>query len=154
METGNLHYRKMHESDAGLIHAFTMVDSLWKSIEMGNLTAEQYMNKYLDGEWRVWQQHNSEVAITYHLEFAPSNNKPWIGTVIINPNERRQGLGISVIQYLKEELREKGHKAIFVGVPVEADMWIQFLSDCYFEQFKVEKDEKNQMFLIMVSPLQ
>ncbi|MGI8385641.1 GNAT family N-acetyltransferase [Robertmurraya sp. P23] len=154
METGNIHYRKMLESDGALLHAFTKFDSLWKSIEMEHLTAKEYMNKYLYGEWRVWQKDERDVAITYHLEFAPSNNKPWIGTVIINPNVRRQGLGIRVIQHLKEELREKGHKAIFAGVPVETDMWIRFLSDCYFEQFKVEKDEQNQMFLIMVSPLQ
>ncbi|AYA75268.1 GNAT family N-acetyltransferase [Bacillus sp. Y1] len=154
METGNIHYRIMLESDATLLHAFTKFDSLWKSIEIEQLTAIEYMNKYLNGEWRVWQQDERDVAITYHLEFAPSNNKPWIGTVIINPNERRQGLGIRIIQHLKEELREKRHKAIFAGIPVEADMWIQFLSDCYFDQFKVEKDEQNQMFLIMVSPLQ
>ncbi len=153
MGTGNIHYRNMLESDTALLHEFTKFDSLWKLIEMKHLTVNEYMNKYIQGEWRVWQQDDTDVAITYHLEFAPSNNKPWIGTVIINPNKRRQGLGISVIQHLKEELREKGHKAIFAGVSVEADWWIQFLSDCYFEQFKVEKDEQNQMFLIMVSPL-
>lgn len=153
METGNLHFRKMLESDAALINAFTTFDSLWVSIEMEHLSAKEYMDNYRNGEWRVWHQDEREVAITYHLEYAPSNNKPWIGTIIIDPNERRQGLGISVMQHLKEELRDKGHKAIFAGVPVEAEMWIQFLSDCYFEQFKVEKDEQNQMFLIMVSPL-
>ncbi|MCM3600342.1 GNAT family N-acetyltransferase [Robertmurraya korlensis] len=154
MENGNILYRKMLESDETLLQTFTKFDYLWKSIELKHLKANEYMKQYLTGEWRVWQQDERDVAITYHLEFAPSNNKPWIGTVIINPNKRRQGLGISVIQHLKEELREKGHKAIFAGLPVEADMWIQFLSDCYFEQFKVEKDEQNQMFLIMVSPLQ
>lgn len=155
MATGNLQYRKMIESDVSLIKAFTTFDSLWKSIEMDALTAKEYINKYVLGEWRVWQQQNNkDVAITYHLDHAPSNNKPWLGTVIINPNERRQGLGTQVVKHLKKELREKGHKAIFAGVPVEADIWIQFMSDCYFEQFKIEKDDQNQMFLIMVSPLQ
>jgi len=154
MATGNLQYRKMVESDVSLIKAFTTFDSLWKSIEMDALTAKEYINKYVLGEWRVWQQNNKDVAITYHLDHAPSNNKPWLGTVIINPNERRQGLGTQVVKHLKKELREKGHKAIFAGVPVEADIWIQFMSDCYFEQFKIEKDDQNQMFLIMVSPLQ
>ncbi len=154
MATGNLQYRKMIESDVSLIKAFTTFDSLWKSIEMDALTAKEYINKYVLGEWRVWQQNNKDVAITYHLDHAPSNNKPWLGTVIINPNERRQGLGTQVVKHLKKELREKGHKAIFAGVPVEADIWIQFMSDCYFEQFKIEKDDQNQMFLIMVSPLQ
>ncbi|MEK3989414.1 GNAT family N-acetyltransferase [Robertmurraya sp. FSL R5-0851] len=154
MATGNLQYRKMIESDVSLLKAFTTFDSLWKSIEMDALTAKEYINKYILGEWRVWQQNNKDVAITYHLDHAPSNNKPWLGTVIINPNERRQGLGTQVVKHLKKELREKGHKAIFAGVPVEADIWIQFMSDCYFEQFKIEKDDQNQMFLIMVSPLQ
>lgn len=154
MATGNLQYRKMIESDVSLIKAFTTFDSLWKSIEMDALTAKEYINKYVLGEWRVWQQNNKDVAITYHLDHAPSNNKPWLGTVIINPNDRRQGLGTQVVKHLKKELREKGHKAIFAGVPVEADIWIQFMSDCYFEQFKIEKDDQNQMFLIMVSPLQ
>ncbi|SHT03528.1 Acetyltransferase (GNAT) family [Mycobacteroides abscessus subsp. abscessus] len=154
MATGNLQYRKMVESDVSLIKAFTTFDSLWKSIEMDALTAKEYINKYVLGEWRVWQQNNKDVAITYHLDHAPSNNKPWLGTVIINPNDRRQGFGTQVVKQLKKELREKGHKAIFAGVPVEADIWIQFMSDCYFEQFKIEKDDQNQMFLIMVSPLQ
>ncbi|MFC0475231.1 GNAT family N-acetyltransferase [Robertmurraya beringensis] len=154
MATGNLQYRKMIESDVSLIKAFTTFDSLWKSIEMDALTAKEYINKYVLGEWRVWQQNNKDVAITYHLDHAPSNNKPWLGTVIINPNDRRQGFGTQVVKQLKKELREKGHKAIFAGVPVEADIWIQFMSDCYFEQFKIEKDDQNQMFLIMVSPLQ
>lgn len=154
MEIGNIRYRKMRESDAALINHFTQFDALWRSLEINQLTSKEYMQKYNEGEWRIWQQDDVDVAITYHLSYAPSNNKPWIGTVIIQPNKRRQGLGTRVVQKLKEELREKGHKAIFAGVPADADIWIQFLSDCYFEQFKVEKDEENHNFLIMVSPLQ
>jgi GNAT superfamily N-acetyltransferase len=154
MENGNIQYRKMRESDSTLINYFTQFDTLWRSLEMNQLTTKEYIQKYNEGEWRIWEQDESDVAITYHLENAPSNNKPWIGTIIVQPNERRQGLGIRVVQQLKEELQEKGHKAIFAGVPVDAHIWIRFLSDCYFEQFKIEKDEQNQMFLIMVSPLQ
>ncbi|WP_066059923.1 GNAT family N-acetyltransferase [Robertmurraya korlensis] len=153
MENGNIQYRKMRESDSTLINYFTQFDTLWRSLEMNQLTTKEYIQKYNEGEWRIWEQDESDVAITYHLENAPSNTKPWIGTIIVQPNERRQGLGIRVVQQLKEELQEKGHKAIFAGVPVDAHIWIQFLSDCYFEQFKIEKDEQNQMFLIMVSPL-
>lgn len=154
METGNIQYRILHDKDAILIKRFTELDSYWISAEMPQMSEIEYLNKYDDGEWRVWQQDERDVAITYHVEVAPSNHKPWIGTVIVNPNARRQGLGINIVQQLKQELQKKGHKAIFAGVPVEAPVWIQFLSDCYFEQFKVEKDEQNQMYVIMVSPLQ
>jgi GNAT superfamily N-acetyltransferase len=154
METGNFPFRMLHDNDAILIKRFTEHDSYWTSVEMKQMSENEYMKKYDEGEWRVWQLEERDVAITYHLEVAPSNQKPWIGTIIVNPNHRRQGIGVGIIQQLKKELQKKGHKAIFAGVPVEAPVWIQFLSDCYFEQFKVEKDEQNQMYIIMVSPLQ
>lgn len=154
METGNFQFRLIQDHEAILIKRFTEHDSYWLTVEMQVMSETEFMKRYTEGEWRVWQLDERDVAITYHLEVAPSNQKPWIGTVIVNPNDRRQGLGMAIVQELKHELKKRGHKAIFAGVPVEAPVWIQFLSDCYFEQFKVEKDEQNQMYVIMVSPLQ
>jgi GNAT superfamily N-acetyltransferase len=153
METGNFQFRRFHDNEA-ILKRFTEHDSYWTSVEMQQMSEIEYRKKYVDGEWRIWQLEERDVAITYHLEVSPSNQKPWIGTVIVSPKDRRQGLGMAIVQQLKQELKQRGHKAIFAGVPVEASVWIQFLSDCYFEQFKVEKDEQNQMYIIMVSPLQ
>ena len=154
METGNFQSRIIEDHEAIFIKRFTEQDSYWLSVEMQQMSENEYRNMYVEGEWRIWQLEERDIAVTYHVEKALSNQKPWIGTVIVHPNDRRQGVGMAVVQHLKQELKQKGHKAIFAGVPVEASVWIQFLSDCYFEQFKVEKDEQGQMYLIMVSPLQ
>ncbi|WP_235991711.1 hypothetical protein [Metabacillus schmidteae] len=51
-------------------------------------------------------------------------------------------------------MSRKGHKALFAGCPIERDSWLQFLGNCGFEQFKVEKDEVTQKeYMIFVLPL-
>nr|WP_272495819.1 GNAT family N-acetyltransferase [Bacillus pinisoli] len=109
------------------------------------------MDKYQDGDWLVWYKNKARVAITYHVEHAPSNNRPWIGTVLVSPSERRLGIGKKVVEQLRGELSERGHKAVYAAVPVERNQWIQFLASCGFEQFKLEK-ENDKMYLVFVLP--
>ncbi|RLQ95896.1 GNAT family N-acetyltransferase [Falsibacillus albus] len=128
----------------------------WKTIEMKNESVLTYTKRHeeMPGKWLTWfePRRTEPVAITYHMETAPSNGKPWLGTLIVKPSRRMEGVGEEVITILGEELKANGHKAIFAGVPIEQYTWVDFLSRCGFEQFKVESEEKQQ-FLILVKSL-
>jgi GNAT superfamily N-acetyltransferase len=127
----------------------------WRKNELKDSELGPYMEQYdhITGEWRIWEREGSgPAAISYHLESAPSNQKAWIGTVLVKASERRKGIGYTIINELASELKGKGHGAIFAGVPIEEYEWSNFLSDCGFEQFKSE--EKNgETFLVMVRPI-
>lgn len=126
----------------------------WRSNELRGMGLSSYMSQYeeLEGEWRVWEKDGRQVAVSFHLESAPSNEKPWLGTLLVKPSERRKGIAHHIIRRLGAELSEKGNKAFFSGVPIDEFEWINFLSDCGFEQLKSEEND-GETFLVMVLPL-
>ncbi|WP_326848366.1 plasmid recombination protein [Bacillus velezensis] len=89
---------------------------------------------------------------SFHLEWAPSNGKPWLGTVAVAPEAKEKGIGRAVIEEIAGRLRGE-HKAMFSAVPLDRQEWILFLSQCGFEQLKLEKDDREKTYMIMVKPL-
>lgn len=127
----------------------------WKKEECQTDNIESYMLSYsmYGGEWEVWLIDSEEVAVSYVLEWSPSNGKPWLGTLIVHPDYRNRGIGTKIINLMVEKLNSKGNSAIFAGCPINQDSWLQFLGKCGFEQFKVEKDDRNlKEYMITVKP--
>ncbi|WP_251027554.1 GNAT family N-acetyltransferase [Bacillus sp. ISL-41] len=122
---------------------------------MKGLSLQEYMEQYerYSGEWRVWEKEGSPVAMSFHLESAPSNQKPWLGTILVKAEERRQGIVSAIMNQLSDEFKVNGQKAVFAAVPIDEYEWSNFLTDCGFEQFKTEEN-KGETFLIMVRPLE
>jgi N-acetylglutamate synthase-like GNAT family acetyltransferase len=147
-------WRAFKNTDSPFFQEVISASGKWREIELQGAELSHYMNQYdeLEGEWRIWEWEGSPVAITYHLVSSPSNHKAWIGTVLVKASERRKGIAASILDQLAADLKEKGHRAIFAGVPIDEYEWSNFLSDCGFEQFKTEKN-KGETFLIMVRPL-
>ncbi|MCY7767298.1 GNAT family N-acetyltransferase, partial [Bacillus inaquosorum] len=127
---------------------------VWKEEEFGEKDAESYIISYsmYNGSWLVWEKNGQPVAVSYHLEWAPSNGKPWLGTVLVDPAEEKKGNARIIIERISKSLRDK-HKAMFAAVPIDRSEWILFLSQCGIEQQKTENDEKGKSFLILVKPL-
>jgi N-acetylglutamate synthase-like GNAT family acetyltransferase len=150
-----LTWRPYQNSDFPFFEDVISDSGKWRGKELKNEDLSHYIEHYddLTGEWRIWEIGASSVAISYHIETASSNNKPWLGTILVKASERRKGIANSMITYLASELKGKGYRAIFAGVPIEEYEWSNFLSDCGFEQFKSE-DNKGETFLIMVRPLE
>ncbi|MEH7444332.1 GNAT family N-acetyltransferase [Bacillus sp. JJ1122] len=149
-----LMWRAFQNTDLLFFQEVISASGKWRKNELHGAELSHYMNQYeeLAGEWRIWEREGSPAAITYHLEAAPSNRKAWIGTVLVKASERRKGIAASILNQLAADLKEKDHRAIFAGVPIDEYEWSNFLSDCGFEQFKSEKN-KGETFLIMVRPL-
>ncbi|GAM14617.1 unknown [Mesobacillus selenatarsenatis SF-1] len=122
---------------------------------MQGLSTEEYIEQYdgLSGEWRVWETTGRLVAISFHVESAPSNQKPWLGTILVKAEERRQGIASAIMNHLSDEFKLNGQKALFAAVPFDEYEWSNFLTDCGFEQFKTEEN-KGETYLIMVRPLE
>ena len=98
------------------------------------------------------QKRKGGLAVSFHLEWAPSNGKPWLGTVAVAPEAKEKGIGRAVIEEIAGRLRGE-HKAMFSAVPLDRQEWILFLSQCGFEQLKLEKDDREKTYMIMVKPL-
>nr|WP_251030223.1 GNAT family N-acetyltransferase [Bacillus sp. ISL-35] len=126
----------------------------WLKNELQGQDLAGYLKQYedLSGEWRVWEKGGVPVSITYHLEYAPSNQKPWLGTILVKADVRRKGIASSILEGLSLELKANGHRALFAAVLIDEYEWSNFLTDCGFEQFKTEENE-GETFLIMVRPL-
>lgn len=149
-----LESRAFEQDDLCLLEKLAEAHSIWKEEEFGEKDAESYLISYsmYNGSWLVWEKDGQPVAVSYHLDWAPSNGKPWLGTVMIDPAEEKKGHARTIIEQISKWLRAK-HKAIFAAVPVDRSEWMLFLSQCGFEQLKIEKDEKGKSFMILVKPL-
>lgn len=147
-------WRVFENSDLPFFQEVISESGKWRENELQGAELNQYMNQYdeLTGEWRIWEWEGSPAAITFHLESAPSNHKAWMGTILVKASERRNGIATKILNDLASELKGRGHRAIFAGVPIDEYEWSNFLSDCGFEQFKSEEN-KGETFLIMVRPI-
>lgn len=149
-----LRNRSFEQDDLCLLEKLAKAHPEWKEEEFGGKDAESYIISYsmYNGSWLVWETAGHPVAVSYHLEWAPSNGKPWLGTVLVDPDEENKGYARMIIEQISKSLRDK-HKAMFAGVPIDRSEWILFLSQCGFEQLKTEKDERGKSFMILVKPL-
>lgn len=128
---------------------------LWKENELKEFSLEEYMHGYssLDGNWYIWLDNGIPIGITFIVNNAPSNNKMWLGTILIAKEHRNKGFARRIIKELANIALSKGVEAIFCGIPIEINEWSIFLGNCGFEQFKIEKDETGQNYLVFVYPI-
>ncbi|UTL74212.1 GNAT family N-acetyltransferase [Bacillus halotolerans] len=146
--------RPIEQNDLSWFEEIAGAHPVWKKEEFGEKDAESYMISYsmYNGSWLVWEKDGLPVAVSYHLEWAPSNGKPWLGTVLVDPAEERKGHARKIIEQIGRSLQDK-HRALFTAVPIDRNEWILFLSQCGFERLKTEKDEADKPYIIMVKPL-
>lgn len=147
--------RPFENKDFVFFQELISTSSKWRNIELKGLSLEEYMDQYerFLGQWRVWEKAGGPVAVSFHLDSAPSNQKPWLGTILVKAEERRRGIASAIMNQLSDEFKVNGQKALFAAVPIEEYEWSNFLTDCGFEQFKTEEN-KGETFLIMVRPLE
>lgn len=128
----------------------------WEQAELKGKTLENYLKEYekFPGEWRIWSDEDKLVGITYTVQKAPSNNKPWIGTILITRELRKRGYARRIVDSLSAEFSSQGNGAVFTSVPIDFAEWATFLSKCLFEQYKIEEDTEGVKFLLLVRPLQ
>ncbi|MFT9600818.1 GNAT family N-acetyltransferase [Mesobacillus sp.] len=150
-----LTWQQLKKTDLPFFEELISSSAKWRKKELKDLSLEDYIGQYddLSGEWRVWEEKESPVAVSYHLESAPSNQKPWLGTILVKAEERRRGVASAIMDQLSDEFMDIGQKALFAAVPIEEYEWSNFLTDCGFEQFKTEEN-KGETYLIMVRPFE
>ncbi|QHZ46658.1 GNAT family N-acetyltransferase [Bacillus sp. NSP9.1] len=150
-----MHSRPFSPADAAFFEEVIEESPEWAEEELNGQSVEQYMRSYqmYSGHWLIWEEGSRPEAVSFHLDWAPSNGKPWLGTLLVHPDFRQKGRAKEVIEAIGEHLYEKGHKALFAAVPYERDGWLNMLARTGFEQLKAEQDEKGEQYLIMVLPL-
>ncbi|UOE56997.1 GNAT family N-acetyltransferase [Bacillus sp. CMF12] len=155
MAIGNISSSRFTDEDLPFFLEVIKDSAAWEEEEKSGHNLRDYMARYqeLNGEWRIWRLDGERIAVTFHVNSSPSNRKPWLGTILVKNNIRRKGIGTKVIELLAAELKEKGEKSFFAGVPENRHNWIYFLADAGFEQFKMEAYPDGKDFLIMVCPL-
>jgi predicted GNAT family N-acyltransferase len=123
--------------------------------EEGHLSVDEIVAKYhdLNGQWLKWSLGNHTVAISFLVWRSPSNQRPWIGTVLVRENMRGKGIGKSILVELINSLKKDDNKVVYAAIPMEKDNWLQFMTSCGFEQYKIDKDENNKKYLLLICPL-
>ncbi len=140
------------ENIAELLFEWTQEDETWLLEEFGRIPLFEDMVSYIQTyegmgcEFNVWFYGDLPVAITAVLDDAPSNQKSWLGTIVVHPMKRRSGIGRSVILTL---LSNKNN-VVFSGIPYDLNEWSLFLGKCGFEQYGIEEEGKK--YLILVHP--
>lgn len=90
-----LENRYFEQDDLSLLEKLAEAHPAWKEEELGEKKdAASYMLSYsmYNGSWLVWEKDGLPIAVSYHLEWAPSNGKPWLGTVLVDPAEEKRGM--------------------------------------------------------------
>lgn len=150
-----LTWRRFEIPDLAFFQDLISASVKWSKNELKGSTLEEYIEQYdgFSGEWRVWENTGSPVAVSFHVESAPSNQKPWLGTMLVKAEERRKGIASTIINQLSDEFKVNGQKALFAAVPIDEYEWSNFLTDCGFEQFKTEENN-GETYMIMVRPFE
>lgn len=127
----------------------------WKREEFGEnpiqiQRVKQWMQKYdhLNGVWRIWERDSVPIGVTFHVQNAPSNQKPWLGAIIIHPTYRRKGYGMELIHTLSEEFNQKETTVLFTATPYNNINWGFFLAKCGFEQISVQQDNNGKSYTV------
>lgn len=108
--------REFEEEDLGFMEQLAAAHPVWKAEEFGTKNAAEFMLAYsmYNGTWLVWELDGTPAAVSFHLEWAPSNGKPWLGTVAVAPEAKEKGIGRAVIEEIAGRLRAE-HKAMFTA---------------------------------------
>lgn len=148
--------RLLEKQDYDYVKKIISESPEWISEECKKEDFDSYVLNYgmYNGKWRIWSLNKEDVGVSFDMEWSPANEKPWIGTLLIHPTKRLQGIGKGIINTIGNELSVKGHKVLFTGCPVNQFSWLEFIGKCGFEQFKVETEKlTSKDYMIMVKPL-
>ncbi|MCD7033950.1 GNAT family N-acetyltransferase [Metabacillus sp. GX 13764] len=146
---------KLNEENLPFFRFLISESPEWQKEETEEEGLQDYMRSYqmIGGEWLVWKEADAPIGISYHAEWVPSNEKAWLGTLLLHPDCRNRGYGKKIIQAIAVNLKQAGHKVLFAACPEEQDNWTQFLCHCGFEQLKREIAQSGKYFLILILPL-
>ncbi|KAA0548082.1 GNAT family N-acetyltransferase [Bacillus sp. BGMRC 2118] len=146
--------RKYENDDYTFILQCVRESNDWQEEECNISEIDHYLKEYehVNGEWLVWCEEDKEIGISYSVDQAQSNGRPWLGTILVHPAYQRSGYGKSVISQLVKRWSAKGEKVAYAAVPIMRQEWISFLSACGFEQYKIEK-EGDKTYLLCIIPL-
>jgi GNAT superfamily N-acetyltransferase len=127
----------------------------WKEIELKGKSIEEYIDESekWHGEWRVWNIGEDKVALSYHVKKAQSNEKPWLGTLLVAAEWRGNGVAKLILDFISKEVYSDSADVLFAACPISQIKWSSFLSKNGFEQYKLEKDEHGESYLIHARPL-
>ncbi|WP_261133841.1 GNAT family N-acetyltransferase [Bacillus sp. Marseille-Q3570] len=161
MNTLQMIERKLTEDDFEVITEWLEQSPEWLS-EEGLLKKEMdlqrtkvWMSLYdkYDGNWLMWEENHSLKGISFHIINAPSNNKPWIGMIMVNPEYRGNGYGSSIVHHLCKRLELKGYNIVFTACPFQRVGWLRFLATCGFEQIGTETTSTDKRYIKLAKPL-
>ncbi|MGP4083013.1 GNAT family N-acetyltransferase [Pseudalkalibacillus sp. R45] len=153
--------RKMTEDDSEVILEWFKQSPEWLA-EEGLLKEEMdlqrikvWMSLYdkYDGIWLMWEENHTLKGISFHILNAPSNNKTWIGMIMVNPIYKRRGYGSSILHHLCKRLEQKHHKIVYTASPFERVGWLRFLATCGFEQIGTETTSTDKRYITLAKPL-
>lgn len=145
----------LNERFAELLFEWTTEDESWLMEEFGRVPVVEDMLSYFQTyegigcEFRLWYKNDAPVAITAVLERAPSNQKTWLGMIVVDPSQRSAGIGRTVIHSILSETRE----VLFAGIPYDRNGWSVFLGKCGFEQYNVEGEEKKYLIFVHLNEI-
>lgn len=138
------------ENIAELLFDWAQEDETWLLAEFGRIPLFEDMISYVQTyegmgcEFNVWLHEDLPVAITAVLDDAPSNQKSWLGTIVVHPLKRKKSIGRSVIRTLLSEKSD----VVFSGIPYDLNDWSLFLGKCGFEQYGIEEEGKKHLILV------
>lgn len=153
--------RNLTKDDLGLISEWFKHSSEWikeegmLKEEIGPQRIGVWMSLYdrYEGDWLVWEDNGSTKGLSYHILHAPSNKRPWIGMVMVDPQFRGDGYGRQIIQLLSGKLQQEHFKIVYAGCPFTQVGWLQFLAACRFEQIGTDTLPSGKRYIKLVRPL-
>ena len=87
-------------------------------INLNKITVWMSLYESLEGDWLVWYDDMKLVGFSFHVQKAPSNNRPWIGMVLVDPEKRDCGYGIRIVNGLSNTLLKQGASIVYSAVPI------------------------------------
>ncbi|EIT84939.1 hypothetical protein A374_12870 [Fictibacillus macauensis ZFHKF-1] len=140
-------------------HLFQLAGKLWQQEEGidgtendAQLTA--YLQRYVEsgGEWFIFEENDKKIGAAYVTYAAPSNGKPWLGTLLVAELFQKKGYAHAIIACINDEIKNN-HTALFAACPVPYSSWLLFLNHLGFEQMAFEKDEFGKEYIKLVKAL-
>ncbi|MFC3884257.1 GNAT family N-acetyltransferase [Bacillus songklensis] len=147
--------KKYEEKDQPFFLKLIEESPLWQQEEGFPSELLEYRRKYemMNGQWEVWYEGPCRIGLTFTVDWAPSNEKAWLGTILVDGQARKRGYGKAIVHDIARRYEKEGHDVLFTAVPLQRLEWMQFFAACEFEQLKVEEDEQKKPYMIMTRPL-
>ncbi|MGG1571530.1 GNAT family N-acetyltransferase [Fictibacillus sp. NRS-1165] len=151
--------RKFKDEDLSFFIEMARHSPVWMKEEglKGNEIDEQwkdYLHRYDEtgGEWLIWSDEEQKIGAAYLVYTAPSNQKPWLGSIVIHPVKRKQGYARKIIEEISSIVKKQS-PVLFSACPSGNEAWLRFLNQLGFEQAGLESDEKGKEYIKFIKVL-